>query len=167
MGNVPCPKCGGPARRETDTMDTFVDSSWYFYRFCDPKNADLPFAPDTVRYWGPVDFYSGGVEHAILHLIYSRFFCRVFRDLGFVDHDEPFARLLTQGVVLKDGNVMSKSKGNVSTPTTYPEVRRRRAALYVMFVAPPEKEVAWTTRPRGRCASWRECGEPSNRLRPS
>ena len=127
--NVSCPKCGGPARRETDTMDTFVDSSWYFYRFCDPKNSELPFAPETVRYWGPVDFYSGGVEHAILHLIYSRFFCRVFRDLGFVDHDEPFARLLTQGMVLKDGNVMSKSKGNVVDPDDMiAEVRRRRPA---------------------------------------
>jgi leucyl-tRNA synthetase len=143
--NVRCPKCGGPARRETDTMDTFVDSSWYFYRFCDPKNDRLPFAPETVRYWGPVDFYSGGVEHAILHLIYSRFFCRVFRDLGFVDHDEPFARLLTQGMVLKDGNVMSKSKGNVVDPDDMIQKYGADALrLYVMFVAPPEKEVEWT-----------------------
>jgi leucyl-tRNA synthetase len=143
--DVPCPRCGTAARRETDTMDTFVDSSWYFYRFCDPRNAELPFAPDTVRYWAPVDFYSGGVEHAILHLIYSRFFGRVFRDLGMVDHDEPFARLLTQGMVLKDGNVMSKSKGNVVDPD---DMIRKYGAdalrLYVMFVAPPEKEVEWT-----------------------
>jgi leucyl-tRNA synthetase len=143
--NVPCPRCGTAARRETDTMDTFVDSSWYFYRFCDPRNAELPFAPDAVRYWAPVDFYSGGVEHAILHLIYSRFFGRVFRDLGMVDHDEPFARLLTQGMVLKDGNVMSKSKGNVVDPD---DMIRKYGAdalrLYVMFVAPPEKEVEWT-----------------------
>src|SRR5690606_27465820 len=97
--NVACPKCGGPARRETDTMDTFVDSSWYYYRFCDPTNESLPFDPEAVAYWGPVDFYSGGVEHAILHLIYSRFFSRVFRDIGLVTIDEPFARLLTQGMV--------------------------------------------------------------------
>ena len=125
-------------------MDTFVDSSWYFYRFCDPKNTAQPFAPDKVRYWGPVDFYSGGVEHAILHLIYSRFFCRVFRDLGFVDHDEPFTRLLTQGMVLKDGHVMSKSKGNVVDPDDMIEKYGADALrLYVMFVAPPEKEVEW------------------------
>jgi leucyl-tRNA synthetase len=143
--NVTCPKCGDPARRETDTMDTFFDSSWYFYRFCDPHDNQLPFAPDTVRYWGPVDFYSGGVEHAILHLIYSRFFCRVFRDLGMVEHDEPFSRLLTQGMVLKDGNVMSKSKGNVVDPDDMIEKYGADALrLYVMFVAPPEKEVEWT-----------------------
>jgi leucyl-tRNA synthetase len=143
--NVTCPKCGGPARRETDTMDTFVDSSWYFDRFCDPKNASLPFDPAKVRYWMPVDFYSGGVEHAILHLIYSRFFTRVFRDLGMIDHSEPFKQLLTQGMVLKDGYVMSKSKGNVVDPDTMIERYGADALrLYVMFVAPPEKEVEWT-----------------------
>jgi leucyl-tRNA synthetase len=143
--NVTCPTCGGPAKRETDTMDTFFDSSWYFYRFCDPGNTELPFAPDKVRYWGPVDFYSGGVEHAILHLIYSRFFCRVFRDLGMVEHDEPFTRLLTQGMVLKDGHVMSKSKGNVVDPDDMIQKYGADALrLYVMFVAPPEKEVEWT-----------------------
>jgi leucyl-tRNA synthetase len=126
-------------------MDTFVDSSWYFYRFCDPKNTAQPFAPDKVRYWGPVDFYSGGVEHAILHLIYSRFFARVFRDLGMVSHDEPFTQLLTQGMVLKDGNVMSKSKGNVVDPDSMLQKFGADALrLYVMFVAPPEKEVEWS-----------------------
>jgi leucyl-tRNA synthetase len=143
--NVKCPKCGGPARRETDTMDTFVDSSWYFYRFADPKNDQLPFDPAKVAYWCPVDFYSGGVEHAILHLIYSRFFARVFRDLGMVNHSEPFAQLLTQGMVLKDGAVMSKSKGNVVDPDTMiQKVGVDALRLYVMFVAPPEKEVEWT-----------------------
>ena len=143
--NVTCPKCGGPARRETDTMDTFVDSSWYFYRFADPRNDKQPFDPAAVKYWLPVDFYSGGVEHAILHLIYSRFFARVFRDLGYVDHDEPFTQLLTQGMVLKDGAVMSKSKGNVVDPDTMLQKFGADALrLYVMFVAPPEKEVEWT-----------------------
>jgi len=143
--NVTCPTCGGDARRETDTMDTFVDSSWYFYRYCDPRNLSQAFAPSAVKYWCPVDFYSGGVEHAILHLIYSRFFCRVFRDLGMVDHDEPFARLLTQGMVLKDGSAMSKSKGNVVDPDDM-LVRHGADALrlYVMFVAPPENEIEWT-----------------------
>jgi leucyl-tRNA synthetase len=143
--NVACPKCGRPARRETDTMDTFVDSSWYFYRFADPRNGQLPFDPAAVKYWLPVDFYSGGVEHAILHLIYSRFFARVFRDVGLVDHAEPFTQLLTQGMVLKDGNVMSKSVGNVVDPDTMlAKYGADALRLYVMFVAPPEKEVEWT-----------------------
>jgi leucyl-tRNA synthetase len=142
--NVTCPKCGGPARRETDTMDTFVDSSWYFYRFADAHNDRLPFDPKKVAYWCPVDFYSGGVEHAILHLIYSRFFSRVFHDLGMVEHTEPFIHMLTQGMVLKDGAVMSKSKGNVVDPDTMIEKFGSDALrLYVMFVAPPEKEVEW------------------------
>ncbi len=143
--NTTCPSCRRPARRETDTMDTFVDSSWYFYRFCDAANDAQPFDPGRVRYWAPVDFYIGGVEHAILHLIYSRFFCRVFKDLGYVDHDEPFTRLLTQGMVLRDGAVMSKSKGNVVDPD---EMLERYGAdalrLYEMFVAPPEKDLEWT-----------------------
>jgi leucyl-tRNA synthetase len=143
--NVTCPRCGGPARRETDTMDTFVDSSWYFYRFADPRNDKQPFDPATLKYWLPVDFYSGGVEHAILHLIYSRFFARVFRDIGLVDHSEPFTQLLTQGMVLKDGAVMSKSKGNVVDPDTMLQKFGADALrLYVMFVAPPEKEVEWS-----------------------
>ena len=143
--NTTCPQCHGPARRETDTMDTFVDSSWYFYRYCDASNDEQAFDPAAVRYWAPVDFYIGGVEHAILHLIYSRFLCRVFKDLGMVDHDEPFTRLLTQGMVLRDGVVMSKSKGNVVDPdrmiATYGADTVR---LYEMFVAPPEKELEWT-----------------------
>jgi leucyl-tRNA synthetase len=143
--NTTCPKCGGPARRETDTMDTFVDSSWYFLRFTDPKNRELPFSKEAGAYWMPVDFYSGGVEHAILHLLYSRFFTRILRDVGLITFDEPFKRLLTQGMVLKDGNVMSKSKGNVVDPDTMIEKYGADALrLYVMFVAPPEKEVEWS-----------------------
>jgi leucyl-tRNA synthetase len=143
--NVSCPQCGGAARRETDTMDTFVDSSWYFFRFCDPQNSELPFDPEKVAYWGPVDFYSGGIEHAILHLIYSRFFSRVFRDIGLTHLDEPFTRLLTQGMVLKQGQVMSKSKGNVVDPDDMIQKYGADALrLYVMFVAPPEKEIEWT-----------------------
>jgi leucyl-tRNA synthetase len=152
--NTTCPRCDGPARRETDTMDTFVDSSWYFFRFCDPQNDTLPFDPAKVDYWGPVDFYSGGVEHAILHLIYSRFFCRVFRDLGMTHLGEPFARLLTQGMVLKSGQVMSKSKGNVVDPDDMIQKYGADALrLYVMFVAPPEKEIEWTD--AGLEGSWR------------
>jgi len=143
--NVKCPKCGGPARRETDTMDTFVDSSWYFLRFADPHNTELPFDPGAAAYWMPVEFYSGGVEHAILHLLYSRFFTRVLRDIGLVTIDEPFRRLLTQGMVLKGGAVMSKSKGNVVDPDDMLQKYGADALrLYVMFVAPPEKEVEWS-----------------------
>ncbi len=143
--DVTCPTCGGRARRETDTMDTFVDSSWYFLRFCDPRNGDLPFSQEAGAYWMPVDFYSGGVEHAILHLLYSRFFTRVLRDVGLLTFDEPFKRLLTQGMVLKDGAVMSKSKGNVVDPDTMlGKYGADALRLYVMFVAPPEKEVEWS-----------------------
>jgi leucyl-tRNA synthetase len=149
-----CPQCGGPARRETDTMDTFVDSSWYFLRFCDPHNDSLPFDPEAAAYWMPVDFYSGGVEHAILHLLYSRFFTRVLRDIGLVGFDEPFTRLLTQGMVLKNGAVMSKSKGNVVDPDDMLQKYGADALrLYVMFVAPPEKEIEWTD--SGLDGSWR------------
>jgi leucyl-tRNA synthetase len=143
--NTTCPTCGGPARRETDTMDTFVDSSWYFLRFGDPHNSELPFDPATSAYWMPVDFYIGGVEHAILHLLYSRFFTRVLRDVGLVTFDEPFTRMLTQGMVLKDGAVMSKSKGNVVDPDDMLQKYGADALrLYVVFVAPPEKEIEWS-----------------------
>ena len=111
-----CPKCGGPARRETDTMDTFVDSSWYFYRYLSPTKADGPFDAAAVKYWFPIDLYVGGIEHAILHLVYSRFWTKVMRDLGLVTIDEPVTRLFPQGMVHKDGEVMSKSKGNTIAP---------------------------------------------------
>ena len=141
---VQCPKCGGPARRETDTMDTFADSSWYFLRYTDPKNESLPFNRDIVNYWMPVDQYIGGVEHAVMHLLYSRFFTKVARDLGLVDVDEPFDNLLTQGMVLKDGSVMSKSKGNTVDPTELiEEYGADTVRVFSLFAAPPEKELEW------------------------
>jgi leucyl-tRNA synthetase len=143
--NTTCPRCGGSARRETDTMDTFVDSSWYFLRFCDPHNPDLPFDAASSKYWMPVDFYVGGIEHAILHLLYSRFFTRVLRDVGLVDFAEPFTCLLTQGMVLKNGAVMSKSKGNVVDPDDMiAKYGADALRVYAMFVGPPEKEVEWS-----------------------
>jgi leucyl-tRNA synthetase len=143
--NVKCPKCGGPARRETDTMDTFVDSSWYFYRYTDAKIATAPVNRDAVRYWFPVDQYIGGIEHAILHLIYMRFFTKVMRDIGLVEFDEPVLRLFTQGMVLKDGSAMSKSRGNTVDPT---EMCAKYGAdtvrVYMMFAAPPDKDLDWS-----------------------
>ena len=142
--NVTCPKCGGPARRETDTMDTFVDSSWYFYRYTDAKNAKQPFDPAKVDYWFPIDQYIGGVEHAILHLIYSRFWTKVMRDLGLMKNDEPARRLFTQGMVIKDGAKMSKSKGNVVSPDDM--VARYGAdatRMYALFAAPPDRDLDW------------------------
>src|SRR5262249_33870851 len=111
-----CPRCSGPARRETDTMDTFVDSSWYFYRYCDPRNEQAPFDPEIVAAWFPIDLYIGGIEHATMHLIYCRFFSRVLRDLGLVRFSEPVGTLLCQGMVLKGGSAMSKSRGNIVDP---------------------------------------------------
>jgi leucyl-tRNA synthetase len=139
-----CPRCGGPARRETDTMDTFVDSSWYFYRYLSPQKKDGPFDPSAVRYWFPIDLYVGGIEHAILHLVYSRFWTKVMRDLGLVTFDEPVTRLFPQGMVHKDGEVMSKSKGNTVAPDTI--IARYGAdtlRLYILFVAPPEMALEW------------------------
>jgi len=142
--NVTCPKCGGAARRETDTMDTFVDSSWYFYRYTDAKNASEPFSPAKAKYWFPIDQYIGGVEHAILHLIYSRFWTKVMRDLGLITNDEPASHLFTQGMVIKDGAKMSKSKGNVVSPDDM-VVRYGADAtrMYALFAAPPDRDLDW------------------------
>jgi leucyl-tRNA synthetase len=142
--NVTCPRCGGRARRETDTMDTFVDSSWYFYRYTDAKNSSAPFDSDRANYWFPIDQYIGGVEHAILHLIYSRFWTKVMRDLGMIRNDEPAERLFTQGMVIKDGAKMSKSKGNVVSPD---DMIARYGAdatrMYALFAAPPDRDLEW------------------------
>jgi len=142
--NTTCPKCGGPARRETDTMDTFVDSSWYFYRYTDAKNAHAPFDSAKVKYWFPIDQYIGGVEHAILHLIYSRFWTKVMRDMGLIENDEPARRQFSQGMVIKDGHKMSKSKGNVVSPD---DMIARFGAdstrAYALFAAPPDRDLDW------------------------
>ena len=142
--NTVCPVCAGPARRETDTMDTFVDSSWYFYRYTDAHNDTAPFASEKANYWFPIDQYIGGVEHAILHLIYSRFWTKVMRDLGMVQNSEPAARLFTQGMVIKDGAKMSKSKGNVVSPD---DMIARYGAdatrMYALFAAPPDRDLDW------------------------
>jgi leucyl-tRNA synthetase len=142
--NTACPKCGGPARRETDTMDTFVDSSWYFYRYTDAKNSNAAFDSDKANYWFPIDQYIGGVEHAILHLIYSRFWTKVMRDLGLIKNDEPAERLFTQGMVIKDGAKMSKSKGNVVSPDLMIERYGADATrMYALFAAPPDRDLEW------------------------
>jgi leucyl-tRNA synthetase len=145
--NVKCPKCRTPARRETDTMATFFDSSWYFLRFCSPQFAQGPFDKTQAQYWMPVDQYIGGIEHAILHLLYSRFFNKFFQDLGLVEFDEPFRCLLTQGMVLKDGEVMSKSRGNIVDPDAI--IKKYGAdslRLFILFAAPPETELEWDDR---------------------
>jgi leucyl-tRNA synthetase len=143
--NVPCPLCGMMARRETDTMDTFVESSWYFLRYCCPDFVAGPLHKSETEYWMPVDQYIGGIEHAVLHLLYARFFTKVLRDLGYVDVDEPFANLLTQGMVIKDGAKMSKSKGNVVDPNALIDAYGADTArLFSLFAAPPEKDLDWS-----------------------
>ena len=143
--NTTCPVCGGPAKRETDTMDTFTCSSWYYLRYTDPHNDELPFAPEKANRWLPVDQYIGGIEHAILHLLYSRFFTKVLRDLGMVDFDEPFANLLCQGMVKDEhGETMSKSKGNVIAPEDMiAEYGADAVRAYILFMAPPDKDMLW------------------------
>lgn len=143
--NTTCPVCGKPARRELDTMDTFLDSSWYFLRYCDPKNAEAPFSKEKVDYWMNVDQYIGGVEHAILHLMYARFFQMALYDLGLVSTEEPFKNLLTQGMVIKDGAKMSKSLGNVVSPAEIiDKYGADTARLFILFAAPPERELDWS-----------------------
>lgn len=145
--NVDCPACGKKAVRETDTMDTFVCSSWYYLRYCDPHNTEIPFTKEKTDYWMNVDQYIGGVEHAILHLMYARFFTKVFKDFGYITAEEPFENLLTQGMVLKDGSKMSKSKGNVVSPE---EIINKYGAdtarLFILFAAPPERDLEWNDR---------------------
>jgi len=143
--NTKCPKCGGSAKRETDTMGGFVDSSWYFLRYCDNKNKEKPFDSHKVNYWMPVDQYVGGAEHAVMHLIYARFFVKALKDLGFVKFDEPFSKLFNQGIVYKDGAKMSKSKGNIVSQTQISdEYGIDTARLFLMFVSSPDKQMEWS-----------------------
>ena len=140
-----CPVCGGPAERETDTMDTFMCSNWYFYRYTDARNQNAPFDKDILHYWAPIDQYVGGIEHAILHLLYSRFFTKALRDLGIINIDEPFKNLLTQGMVLKDGSKMSKSKGNTVDPDEiYANYGADTARLFILSDSPPNRDFDWT-----------------------
>jgi leucyl-tRNA synthetase len=142
-----CPKCQAQSRRETDTMATFFDSSWYFLRYCSPDFEAGPFDVKQAKYWMPVDQYIGGIEHAILHLLYSRFFTKFFKDLGMIDFAEPFTKLLTQGMVLKDGEVMSKSRGNVVDPDSMiAKYGADTLRLFMLFAAPPETELEWDDR---------------------
>ena len=143
--NTNCPKCGGPAKRETDTMDTFVDSSWYYLRYCDADNSDVIFDPDKARYWMAVDQYVGGVEHAVLHLLYARFITKVLHDMGMVTVTEPFRALFTQGMLVKDGAKMSKSKGNVVSPEEYyADYGADAIRLFELFIGPPTDDAIWS-----------------------
>jgi leucyl-tRNA synthetase len=160
-----CPQCGGEARRETDTMDTFVDSSWYFLRYCDARNDEAAWARQAVDRWMPVDQYIGGVEHAILHLLYARFFCKALTDLGHLDVQEPFARLFTQGMITKDGAKMSKSKGNVVSPRELVDrYGADTARAYILFIGPPDQDADWRESGvegmfRFLSRLWRTCAE--------
>jgi leucyl-tRNA synthetase len=170
--NVACPQCGGPAKRETDTMDTFVDSSWYFLRYCDAANDEAAWSKEAVAQWMPVDQYIGGVEHAILHLLYARFFTKAMSDLGHLPPgvQEPFAALFTQGMILRDGEKMSKSRGNVVSPTTLVErFGADTARAYILFIGPPDQDADWSDtgaegmhRFLGRL--WRSCAEAADEL---
>jgi leucyl-tRNA synthetase len=163
--NVTCPSCGGKGRRETDTMDTFTCSSWYFLRYTSPREENALFDVEKARYWMPVDQYIGGIEHAVLHLLYSRFFMKVFYDMGLVPYPEPFTNLLTQGMVIKDGAKMSKSKGNVVDPEDIIErYGADTARLFILFTSPPEKDLEWSDRGVEGCYRflnrlWRLFGE--------
>jgi leucyl-tRNA synthetase len=167
-----CPQCEGPARRETDTMDTFVDSSWYFMRYCDAANDDAAWDPAALARWMPVDQYIGGVEHAILHLLYARFFTKALADLGHLPEDiqEPFARLFTQGMITKDGAKMSKSKGNVVSPATLVErYGSDTARAYILFIGPPDQDADWSDDGvegmfRFLSRLWRTCAEAAAQL---
>ena len=152
--NVDCPRCGGAARRETDTMDTFVDSSWYFLRYCDPENDEAPFDREVVDYWLPVNQYIGGVEHAILHLLYARFFTKVMEEMGLVGFREPFARLFNQGMIHKDGAKMSKSKGNIVDPLDFADRYGADAVrTFTLFLGPADQDMEWhDSGRRGRLA---------------
>ena len=158
--NVTCPSCGGPARRETDTMDTFVDSSWYYMRYADPQNDTAPFSREAVDAWLPVDQYIGGVEHAMLHLMYARFFTKALYDLGYVGFTEPFANLFTQGMIYYQGAKMAKSKGNVIAPTPWSSssAPTRCGCTRSSWGRPSRTRSGSTAASPGATASWRACG---------
>ena len=168
--NVACPKCGGPALRDTDTMDTFVDSSWYFLRYADSQNSEAAFDPKKVAEWLPVDQYVGGVTHAILHLLYARFWVKVAHDMGLVDFVEPFTHLLNQGMVLKDGSAMSKSRGNLVRLTEELEINGVDAIrLSMVFAGPPEDDIDWAeVSPSGSrkflARAWRLAGDVTSEV---